>query len=182
MAAIERTKADTSTAWAATTTGRVFVSKNVDAEPASAVTWTRIDDDATTPNRFVSEHLRGRDEREPRLDLVQRLRLQDADDARVTCSRSPTTPRHGTSTWIDRSLRPRRPADHGRRGRRRERRPLRVDRLRCPSRSCRGRSTWTPAGAGNAERRGRRPDHRPGATGASTPRPTGSAPGSLKLQ
>lgn len=55
MTAVERTKADTSTAWAATTTGRVFVSKNADADPASAVTWTRIDDDATsTPNRFVS--------------------------------------------------------------------------------------------------------------------------------
>jgi hypothetical protein len=54
MTSIERTKADTSTAWAATTTGRVFVSKNVDAGSPSAVTWTRIDDDATTPNRFVS--------------------------------------------------------------------------------------------------------------------------------
>jgi hypothetical protein len=63
MAAIERTKADTSTAWAATTTGRVFVSKNVDAEPvavvagqrvATSVSWTRIDDDAITPGRFVS--------------------------------------------------------------------------------------------------------------------------------
>ena len=53
VAAIERTVADTSTAWAATTTGRVFISKNVDADPASAVTWTRLDD-ATTPNRFVS--------------------------------------------------------------------------------------------------------------------------------
>ena len=54
MTAIERTKADTSTAWAATATGRVFVSTNVDAASPSAVTWTRIDDDATTPNRFVS--------------------------------------------------------------------------------------------------------------------------------
>jgi hypothetical protein len=53
-AQVERTTADTSTAWAATTTGRVFVSKNVDADPAAAVTWTRIDDDSTTPNRFVS--------------------------------------------------------------------------------------------------------------------------------
>jgi hypothetical protein len=53
VAAIERTKADTSTAWAATTTGRLFVSKNVDAEPASAVTWTRIDT-SSTPGRFVS--------------------------------------------------------------------------------------------------------------------------------
>jgi hypothetical protein len=54
VAAIERTAADNSTAWAATTTGRVFISKNVDAESASAVSWTRLDDDAVTPNRFVS--------------------------------------------------------------------------------------------------------------------------------
>ena len=55
MGAIERTTADTSTAWAATTTGRVFISKNVDADPASSVVWTRLDDDVTIdPNRFVS--------------------------------------------------------------------------------------------------------------------------------
>ena len=55
MAVIERTIADTSTAWAATTVGRVFISKNVDADPASAVSWTRLDDDVTIdPNRFVS--------------------------------------------------------------------------------------------------------------------------------
>lgn len=53
VAAIERTSADSSKAWAATTTGRVFVTHNVDAEPASAVTWTRIDS-AATPSRFVS--------------------------------------------------------------------------------------------------------------------------------
>ncbi len=55
VVAIERTVADTTTAWAATQTGRLFISKNVDAEPASAVTWTRLDDDtAVDPNRFVS--------------------------------------------------------------------------------------------------------------------------------
>ena len=53
-AQVERTTDDTSTGWAATTTGRVFISKNVDTDPAAAVTWTRLDDDATTPNRFVS--------------------------------------------------------------------------------------------------------------------------------
>ncbi|MQA25158.1 MAG: exo-alpha-sialidase [Micromonosporaceae bacterium] len=53
VAAVERTTADTSTAWAATTRGRLFVSRNVDAEPASSVSWTRIDT-ADTPNRFVS--------------------------------------------------------------------------------------------------------------------------------
>jgi hypothetical protein len=55
MAAIERTKSDSSTAWSATTTGRVFISMNVDAEPASAVTWTRLDSLAVNdPNRFVT--------------------------------------------------------------------------------------------------------------------------------
>jgi hypothetical protein len=70
LAAIERTKADTSTAWAATSTGRVFVSKNVDAEPvvemgaeeglgmrrvATSVTWSRIDlPSPATPSRYVT--------------------------------------------------------------------------------------------------------------------------------
>ena len=55
VTAIERTIADTSTAWAATSTGRVFITKNVDADPADAVTWTRLDDDsAIDPNRYVS--------------------------------------------------------------------------------------------------------------------------------
>ncbi|MFD4762733.1 hypothetical protein ACFWOJ_28885 [Streptomyces sp. NPDC058439] len=54
MAAVERTAADTATAWAATTAGRVFISHNIDAEPATSVSWTRIDDDAVTPNRFIS--------------------------------------------------------------------------------------------------------------------------------
>src|SRR5882672_1466436 len=40
---------------AATSTGRVFVSRNADAEPASAVTFTRIDNlAANDPNRSVS--------------------------------------------------------------------------------------------------------------------------------
>jgi len=55
VAAIQRTKADTTTAWSATTTGRLFITKNVDAAAAAAVSWTRIDDDfAGAPNRFVS--------------------------------------------------------------------------------------------------------------------------------
>jgi hypothetical protein len=55
VVAVERSKADRSTAWAATNTGRLFISRNIDAEPASAVTWTRVDDDVTIdPNRFVS--------------------------------------------------------------------------------------------------------------------------------
>jgi hypothetical protein len=55
MAAIARTTADSSTEWAATTRGRVFITTNVDADPAAAVTWTRLDDDSSaSPGRFVS--------------------------------------------------------------------------------------------------------------------------------
>jgi hypothetical protein len=103
VAAVERTTADTSTAWAATTTGRLFISKNVDAEPASAVTWTRIDDDVTNdPNRFVSSIY---------------VDPADANHAWISYSGfnmiTPSTPGHvfevvynpgtGTSTWADRS-------------------------------------------------------------------------------
>jgi hypothetical protein len=55
VAAVERAGADTSTLWAATSTGRVFISKNGDAAAASAVTFTRLDSlAANDPNRFVS--------------------------------------------------------------------------------------------------------------------------------
>lgn len=56
VANIARTAADTSTLWAATTAGRVFVSKNADAA-AGSVTYKRIDNlpSATaSPGRFVS--------------------------------------------------------------------------------------------------------------------------------
>jgi hypothetical protein len=54
VAAIERTKSDTGTLWVATTTGRVFISKNADAA-AGSVTYTRLDTLASNdPQRFVS--------------------------------------------------------------------------------------------------------------------------------
>ncbi len=54
VAAVERTPSDTSTLWAATTTGRVFISKNADAV-AGSVSYTRLDSLASNdPNRFVS--------------------------------------------------------------------------------------------------------------------------------
>jgi hypothetical protein len=101
MAAIARTTADTSTEWAATTRGRVFISKDVDADPASAVSWTRLDDDsATSPGRFVSG-----------------IAVDPANPNRAWVSYSgygsntPGTPGHvfevvydpnaGTSTWTD---------------------------------------------------------------------------------
>jgi hypothetical protein len=55
VSVVERTRADSSTLWAGTSTGRLFVSKNVGAEPATAVVFDRIDTDtAIDPNRFVS--------------------------------------------------------------------------------------------------------------------------------
>jgi hypothetical protein len=55
VAAVERATSNTSTLWAATTTGRVFISANADADPASAVTFTRLDSLSTaSPGRFVT--------------------------------------------------------------------------------------------------------------------------------
>ncbi|HEX6076697.1 MAG TPA: sialidase family protein [Micromonosporaceae bacterium] len=102
VAAVERTTADTTSAWSATTTGRVFISRNVDAEPAADVSWTRIDDDATTPNRFVSSIY---------------VDPTDGNHAWVSYSgfnaNTPSTPGHvfevtfdpatGQASWVDRS-------------------------------------------------------------------------------
>jgi hypothetical protein len=55
VAAVERAPSNTTTLWAATSTGRVFVSGNANVEPASAATFTRIDTlSANDPNRYVS--------------------------------------------------------------------------------------------------------------------------------
>lgn len=55
VAALRRTAGDSSTLWCATSAGRVLVSKNADAEPASSATFARIDSlAANSPNRFVS--------------------------------------------------------------------------------------------------------------------------------
>jgi hypothetical protein len=55
MAAVERAPSNKSTLWAATTTGRVFISSNANADPAGSVVFTRIDTTSTAaPNRFVS--------------------------------------------------------------------------------------------------------------------------------
>ncbi len=55
VAAVERATTDTSTLWAATTTGRVFISANADVDPASAVTFLRLDSLSTAdPDRFIT--------------------------------------------------------------------------------------------------------------------------------
>jgi hypothetical protein len=55
IAAVQRTASDTSTLWAATSTGRVFISHNADASTNTSVAFTRIDTKSSSaPNRFVS--------------------------------------------------------------------------------------------------------------------------------
>jgi hypothetical protein len=102
VAAVQRATRDTSTLWAATSTGRVFVSKNADAEPASAVSFTRIDL-ATSPGRYVTGI------------YIEAAHSNHAwisfDGFNAT---TPATPGHvfevmfdpvaGTATWTDRSL------------------------------------------------------------------------------
>ena len=55
--AIARTTSNTSTAWAGSTAGRVFISNNVDG-PAGAVVWNRLDGDPSatnSPTRVVTD-------------------------------------------------------------------------------------------------------------------------------
>ena len=53
VAAVERASADTSTLWAATSTGRIFVSKNANAANPASVVLDRIDNESTaTPPRY----------------------------------------------------------------------------------------------------------------------------------
>lgn len=55
IAALSRTASDSATLWAATSAGRVFISKNANADPATSVTFARIDTlAANSPNRFAS--------------------------------------------------------------------------------------------------------------------------------
>ena len=187
MAAIERTPADTGTAWAATTTGRVFVTKNVDAagvtvgpgtnpiRVATNVVWKRIDL-PTTPNRVVSS-----------------IHVDSTNGNRAWVSytgysvNTPATPGHvfevvfnpvtGTATWtnlghdladlpITDLVRDDTTGDL-----------LRGLRLRRPQ-AGRRRDQLAARRSRHAERRGRGPDDRLGRSGSCTPPRTASAPGS----
>jgi hypothetical protein len=53
IATVSRSSGDKSTMWVGTNTGRLFLSRNANAEPAGAVAYTRLDN-ATTPPRFIS--------------------------------------------------------------------------------------------------------------------------------
>ena len=55
LARIARAPSDTGTLWAATSAGRLFITKNAAAEPSTAVTFTRLDSlVANDPNRFIT--------------------------------------------------------------------------------------------------------------------------------
>jgi hypothetical protein len=57
IAAVERATTDATTLWAATTAGRVFISHNANADPATSVTFRRLDTDIFSvidPQRFVT--------------------------------------------------------------------------------------------------------------------------------
>ena len=54
VVAVERATSDTSTMWAATRLGGVFLSENADAADPTAVTYTRLDQTLGLPQRFVS--------------------------------------------------------------------------------------------------------------------------------
>ncbi|MGA8220055.1 MAG: hypothetical protein WB780_00260 [Candidatus Acidiferrales bacterium] len=55
VAAVARYEKDSGTLWAATAAGRVFISKNADAEPETSVVFTRLDSLASnSPGRFIS--------------------------------------------------------------------------------------------------------------------------------
>jgi hypothetical protein len=57
VAAVTRTASDTGTMWVATTTGRVFITKNANDSDPTAVTFARLDNKASaaaSPGRFVS--------------------------------------------------------------------------------------------------------------------------------
>jgi hypothetical protein len=54
VVAVERAPSDTSTMWAATRYGRLFVTANADAASADAVTYQRVDHVLKLPARFIS--------------------------------------------------------------------------------------------------------------------------------
>ena len=109
VAAIERAPSNTGTLWAATGTGRVFISDNADAAAAS-VTFTRLDPSATNdpaPVRVVD--LRRPGEPEPRVGLLLRLQHQHAGTAGARVRGDPERRFRDVDESV---LQPRRPAGH----------------------------------------------------------------------
>ena len=181
VAAVERGR-DASTLWAATSTGRVFVSKNADAEPFEAVIFTRIDPlSALDPNRFVSGIFV--DPTNP-----NRAWLSYSGYSAAT----PATPGHvfvvvydpvsrlpppGRCLDDSAMLALARLAGDGHRSRRPHRRPLRVHRLRRACGGTRTADSWAMASDGMPNVEVARPHPRAPSAVVCTPPPTASAPG-----
>ena len=72
---------DTNTLWAATSTGRVFISKNADDASPAAVLFARLDSPPRTIRRATRRRSSWTARPEPRLDHLQRLQRQDPADA-----------------------------------------------------------------------------------------------------
>ena len=121
VAALARASSDATTLWAATTTGRVFISKNANAPIINAVTYTRLDSlAANSPWPLRQRH---------------RCRSNNPNHAWITYSSysalTPATPGHvfsvtynrgaGTATWTN--------LDGSRSGRRSQTSPPRASRL-----------------------------------------------------
>jgi hypothetical protein len=101
VASLTRAAQDTGTLWAATSTGRVFVSSNANAA-AATVAWNRLDLGSPGPNRFVTS-----------------IAVDSTNAAHAWVSYSgynvntPSQPGHvfevfwtggGTASWVDRSF------------------------------------------------------------------------------
>jgi hypothetical protein len=84
VAQVERSTGDRNTMWAATTTGRLFLSTNAATRQAAQVSWRRLDNRAKIdPNRFVSSI--AIDPRRPNVALVSYSGYSNS---------TPTTPGH----------------------------------------------------------------------------------------
>ena len=131
VVAVERAVGNATTLWAATQTGRVFISTNANADPAAAVAFTRLDSLALNdPNRFVSGiHI---DPTNPNrgVDLVHRFQRDHTLNTRSRLRSDLHSGHAGFGNVVGREPRYRRHPGHRRRARRCDGRPLRGDRLR----------------------------------------------------
>ena len=163
-------------------TGRVFISKNVDAEPASAVSAGRASTTTATSTRTGSSSSIYVDPANANHAWISYsgLQLEHAGDAGPRVRGRRTTRPRDTSTWVDRSY------DFGDL-------PI-TDLVRDDVtgdlyastdfgvlRLASGTTTLDGGRAGHAERRGRRPDDRARRSGTSTPPRTVSSAWRLNL-
>ena len=158
--------------WVATRLGRLFVTRNADAGDPSAVTFTASTRRAR--RRASSAASRSTRRPQPRVRVLLGLQRGDPDHAGPRLRRA-LRPPHGPRALPRHLARPRRPADHRRRLRRRHGRPVRGDGLRRPAPARQGaaleqRRRRIAAGLGP------RADDRAVRGASSTPRRTGARP------